>query len=82
MSIKTLILVAAVLLLVTSAFAEQQYNANEGRWETVPDGSNWSSQYNPHTRDWSLQPSNAQVEYNPQNRSWDWDSGHNPDSDD
>ena len=70
------------LLFVSAAYCEQQYNANEGRWETVPDGSNWSSQYNPHTRDWSLQPNDAQVEYNPQNRSWDWDSGHNPKSDD
>ena len=71
-----------VCMAVSAAYCEQQYNANEGRWETVPDGSNWSSQYNPHTRDWSLQPNNAQVEYNPQNRSWDWDSGHNPGSDD
>ena len=70
------------LLFVSAAYCEQQYNANERRWETVPDGSNWSSQYNPHTRDWSLQPNDAQVEYNPQNRSWDWDSGHNPDSGD
>ncbi len=77
-----LVFFVAMLLFISAAHCEQQYNPNERRWETVPDGSNWSSQYNPHTRDWSLQPNDAQIEYNPQNRSWDWDSGHNPGSDD
>ena len=76
---KGAVILLVMLALSSNGYCEQQYNANEGRWETVPDGSNWSSQYNPHTRGWSLQPDNAQVEYNPQNRSWDWDSGHNPD---
>lgn len=77
-----LIFFVVALLFVSAAYCEQQYNPNEGRWETVPDGSNWSSQYNPHTRDWSLQPNDAQVEYNPHNRSWDWNGGHNPGGED
>jgi hypothetical protein len=69
-------------LVVSAAYCEQRYNPNENRWETVPDGSNWQNQYNPHQNNWSYQPSSAQVEYNPHENSWDWDSGHNPGSDD
>ena len=76
-----LILFAVTLLFISAAHCEQKYNAQEGRWETVPDGSNWSTRYNAQEGEWSLQPSDARVEYNPQEGSWDWDSGHNPSGD-
>lgn len=79
---KVLVLVLLSMLLATYAFAEQQYNPHSGKWETVPDGSNWSAQYNPHDGSWSYQPQDAQTEYNPHENKWDWDSGHNPGSDD
>jgi len=71
-----------MLLFVSAAHCEQQYNPHESRWETVPDGSNWTTQYNPHDSSWSYQPQDAQTEYNPHESKWDWNSGHNPGSDD
>ncbi len=78
------ILLAAVLVLLFAASAEcdQRYNAMEGRWETVPDNSNWQPKYNAMEGEWSYQPQNAQTEYNAFENKWDWDSGHNPGSDD
>ena len=69
-------------LFISAGHCEQQYNPNENRWETVPDGSNWTTQYNPHDSSWSYQPQDAQTEYNPHESKWDWNSGHNPGSDD
>ena len=71
----------ATLLFASAAHCEQKYNANEGRWETVPNGSNWTNRYNAQEGEWSYQPSDAQIEYNAQEGRWDWDSGHNPGKD-
>lgn len=69
--------IVIMLLLMGNGrgFSEQQYNAMENRWETVPDNS-WSTQYNPMTNEWSQQPRGAKVEYNAMRNSWDWSSGH------
>jgi hypothetical protein len=79
---KMLLMVVGLVLLPATAQCDQKYNAMEGRWETVPDNSNWQPKYNPMEGDWSYQPSNARTEYNPFESRWDWDSGHNPGSDD
>jgi len=70
-------LVIVLMLLCSTVYAEQQYNAHENRWETVPDGSDWSPRYNAHENDWSYQPDDAQTEYNAYEGTWDWDSGNN-----
>jgi hypothetical protein len=80
--LRTLLLVFALVLLPAIAQCEQRYNGAEGRWETVPDGSDWSPRYNPMEGDFSYQPSNARTEYNAMEGRWDWNSGHNPASDD
>lgn len=77
-----LIIFIATVLAVSYGYCEQQYNPHSGKWETVPDGSDWDMQYNPHDSTWSYQPKNAQVEYNPHESKWEWDSGHNPESED
>ena len=79
---KVLIFVLMGALLTTNVLAEQQYNPHSGEWETVPDGSNWTTQYNPHNGSWSYQPQDAKIEYNPHESKWEWDSCHNPGSDD
>lgn len=80
---KILLLTLSILVATSSiAYCEQRYNAHENRWETVPDGSNWQTQYNPHENNWSYQPQDAKTEYNAFENRWDWDSGHNPGSDD
>jgi len=71
----------AMLLAVSAAYCDQKYNPHSGGWETVPDGSNWTNQYNAHDNNWSYQPQDAKIEYNPHESKWDWDSGHNPGSD-
>jgi hypothetical protein len=80
---KFFIMIVLVLIFIVGAvYAEQRYNANEGRWETIPDGSNWTPRYNPQEGEWSYQPQNARTQYNAMEGTWDWDSGHNPGSDD
>ena len=79
---RILILVITLVLLPAIAYCEQRYNAMEGRWETVTDNSDWQTKYNAMEGDWSYQPKDAKTEYNAFENSWDWDSGHNPGSDD
>lgn len=74
---KYLWVVVLVLLMATTVSAEQQYNAFENRWETVPDNQNWQPTYNAFENDWTYQPQDAQVEYNAFENKWEWDSGNN-----
>jgi len=79
MKILIALLALAIVLIATSAFADQEYNPMSRSWETVPSGaieSGWTTQMNPMTNQWSIQPSDAQIEYNPFSKSWDWSSGH------
>lgn len=80
---KGLIIALTVILgIVTASYGEQRYNAMENRWETVPDNSDWQPKYNSMENEWSYQPPRAQTEYNAFENRWDWNSGHNPGSDD
>ena len=76
---KIVLIAAALILLATAAQCEQRYNAMTGKWETVPDSSDWQNRYNPMDGTWSYQPAEARTEYNPFEGTWDWNSGHNPD---
>ena len=69
-----------IMLLCSTCYAEQQFNPMSGKWETAPKGS--TPQFNSFTGEWSEQPQGAKTEYNPFNDKWEWDSGHNPSSDD
>jgi uncharacterized protein YpuA (DUF1002 family) len=80
--VKIMVLVVAVMLVAATGECEQKYNAFENRWETVPDNSDWQAKYNAFEKDWSYQPKDAKTQYNAFENQWDWDSGHNPDSDD
>jgi uncharacterized protein YpuA (DUF1002 family) len=79
--VKIMVLVAAVMLVAATGECEQKYNAFENRWETVPDNSDWQAKYNAFENEWSYQPKDAKTQYNAFENRWDWDSGHNPDSD-
>ncbi len=67
------------MLLCGVACAEQQYNPNNGKWETIPDNSNWQSEYNANEGTWSLQPQGNKTEYNPHSNTWENSSGHESD---
>ena len=78
---KLLAAVLLTILLASPVWSEQRYNPHSGEWETVPAGSDWTTQYNPHDGSWSYQPREARTEYNPHEGRWDWNSGHNPEGD-
>ena len=75
--VATCIGLAVLLVTACAAFAEQQYNVMEDRWETVPDNSDWSPKYNAMEDTWSIQPDDAKIEYNVMEDKWEWDSGKN-----
>lgn len=68
------------MLFCSTCYAEQQFNPMSGKWETCQKGS--TPQFNSFTGEWSEQPQGAKTEYNPFNGQHEWDSGHNPSSDD
>ena len=67
-----------IFMFVTTGHCEQKYNPYTGKWETVPDNSDWEMKYNPHDGSQSYQPKNAELEYNPYEGKREWNSGHNP----
>ncbi len=68
---RAFLVVLAVVVLCSTAYARQEYNPDANRWEEVPD--NWVRAYDPVSGMWSYQPpgsgyynySNIQVAHDP-----------------
>jgi len=63
-------IIIILVLLAGVCYAEQQYNAFTGRWETTNPGD--TMRYNTFDNSWSYQSPSSELEYNAFENTWEY----------